>query len=65
MKDDLETLSNRFWDAYRALREAWLETGGGMDMELKIRSKFEEIIRQRRKTSAKKRAVKRNVECRK
>ena len=58
--EDISVLMQRFQDAYRALREAWLkETGGGMDMELKIRDAGAEAAFKRRSAAAKKGAAKR------
>jgi hypothetical protein len=52
---DLEQLYKRFYAAYKALRRAWLKTGGGMDMQIQIRDEAAE----RRSVAARKAAAKR------
>ena len=51
---DVKVLFERFNDAYQELRDAWLKTGGGMDMEVKIRDAAAEVAYQRRREAAKK-----------
>ncbi len=52
-QQDIRILSDRFWDAYKTLRQEWLKTGGGMDIELKIRDRSAEEKFQRRSAIAK------------
>lgn len=58
-QDTIKVLSDRFWDAYKAMRQEWLKTGGGMDIELSIRDASAEANYQRRRIAAKKGAAKR------
>ncbi len=58
---DIKPLFDRFYEAYRALRTEWLKTGGGMDMELKIRDTSAEIAYQRRSEAAKRGGAKRRA----
>lgn len=50
---DIKQLYERFHEAYRELRAAWLKTGGGMDMEIKIRDASAEATYQKRKARKK------------
>lgn len=59
-EDESRALMERFQESYRVLREAWLKTGGGMEMELKIRDIGAEAEFQRRSAAAKKGAAKRS-----
>ncbi len=63
-RQDIEVLSERFWDAYKTFRQEWLKTGGGMEMELKVRDRGAEEEFQRRSAAAKKGAMKRALERR-
>jgi hypothetical protein len=56
-EDELKVLGYRFWQAYAAFREAWTKTGGGIDLELKVRDAAAELIYQRRCTAAHKGAL--------
>lgn len=58
---DVKVLFDRFYEAYQELREAWLRTGGGMDMEVKIRDAAAEVAYQRRCETAKKGGAKRRA----
>jgi hypothetical protein len=58
---DIKQLSDNFWDAYKVMREAWLKTGGGMDMELKVRDAAAETAYQHRSAAAKKGGAKRRA----
>ena len=59
LSEDFGALRDRFFDAYKAMRQAWLKTGGGMDMKLNIRDAAAEIEFHRRSAAAKKGAAKR------
>lgn len=58
---ELKVLFDSFWAAYRELRAQWLKTGGGMDLDLKIRDASAEANYQRRSVAAKKGAVRRRA----
>jgi hypothetical protein len=51
-EQNIKQLADAFWDAYKALRQAWLETGGGMDMEIKVRDASAEATYQKRRQAA-------------
>lgn len=58
-RKDIKVLSDRFWNAYHALRQEWLKTGGGMEMQLQIRDASAEASFQRRSAAAKKSVARR------
>lgn len=58
---DFKQLYERFHQAYRELREAWVKTGGDMEMEITIRDAAAEAQYQRRSAAAKKGGAKRRA----
>lgn len=56
---DIQQLHERFNAAYRELRAAWLKTGGGMDLTLKIRDAEAEAAFRRRSAATKSAQAKR------
>lgn len=56
---ELKVLSDRFWNAYKALREAWMKTGGTVDLDITFRDAEAEAKFQRRSQAAMKGAAKR------
>jgi len=58
-KPDISVLYKQFLQAYKTLRKAWLKTGGGMDMEIKIRDAGAEREFKQRSAAARKGAAKR------
>jgi hypothetical protein len=54
-ESDVKVFFDRFYEAYQALRDVWIKTGGGMDMEIKIRDSTAELSYQHRREAAKKR----------
>lgn len=57
----VQRLFKRFWDSYRELRTEWMKTGGGMDMEIKVRDASAEREFTRRSKAAKEGATKRRT----
>jgi hypothetical protein len=58
---DIKPLFDHFYEAYQALRDEWLKTGGGMDMELRIRDASAEATYLRRSEAAKRGGAKRRA----